>query len=165
MKDPVIKIIVIISVVVIISSCKQPGILSDEEKQTAVQEVKTTLQNYYADIKKSGLTAEFKYLDSSSNFFWVPPGYSAALSYDTISAIIKRNAVACSLVDNSFETLSILPLSKELATYTGRLRSFVKDTSGHSNSFLLVETGVMVKKGNDWKLLCGQTNLLQPENK
>lgn len=53
--------------------CKQENNLGDQEKSAIVQATRATMENYYADIRKTGLTAEFAYLDSSKDFYWVPP--------------------------------------------------------------------------------------------
>jgi hypothetical protein len=131
------------------------------QKGTVMVDVQQTLEQYYADIKKEGLLAEFKYLDSSENFFWVPPGYNRALSYDSIAAIIKWIAPSLKSVENSFDTLRIIPLSEELATYTGRLRSVSTDTSGKVTTTQLVETGILIKRPAGWKLLSGQTSVVE----
>ena len=152
--------LMVFAVVATAISCSRSETLSGSEKQKITQEVKGTLESYYADIAKLGLMAEFAYLDSSSDFFWVPPGYSHALPYDTIAAVIKRNAVLFSSVQNSFETLTVVPLSEELSTYSGRIRTVMTDTTGTIHSYLLVETGVTIKRNGNWKILCGQTSLL-----
>jgi len=135
--------------------------LSHPEKENITLEVGSMLSNYFSDIRKSGLNAEFAYLDSSSSFFWVPPGYSVALSYDSVASILRKRAPEFRSIDNSFEELKIIPLSREMASYTGRLRSVMTDTAGQTRTFLLVETGVVIKRGNNWKLLNGQTSLLK----
>jgi hypothetical protein len=143
-----------------IASCRQSNVLTESEKSIIIEEVKMTLGEYYNDIRKSGLTAEFKYLDNSKDFFWVPPGYPGALPYDSIVHAIKQNALKYKSVDNSFEKLLIIPLSKKLATYSGQLSSTVTDTSGKVSRALLVETGLLIKREDGWKLLSGQTSIL-----
>lgn len=144
----------------IIASCNQTPAFTENEKATIMIDVKQTLNNYYAEIRKNGLTAEFKYLDHSSDFFWVPPGYSGAITYDSVATILKQNAPLFSLVDNSFDTLRIIPLSPELATYTGRMRSVMTDTTHKTMTYTLLETGVLIKRDDGWKLLHGQTTTL-----
>lgn len=151
----------LISLVIVSSSCRHATTFSEKEKMTISNEVESTLKNYYADIKKSGLSAEFQYLDDSPDFFWLPPGYTSSISYDSVSTIIKQNALKFTSVDNTFETLKVIPLSKELASYSGRLHSIMVDTSGSPLSFTLIETGVMIKRKDGWKLLNGQTSLLK----
>src|SRR5688572_16291641 len=106
-----------------IVSCRQPSPLTENEKARIIGDVRKTLDNYYNDIRKSGLTAEFQYLDNSSEFYWTPPGYTIPISYDSVATILNQNAQNYISVDNSFDTLKITPLSKEYATYTGRLTS------------------------------------------
>ena len=52
--------------------------LSEKEKALVANTIRQTLYDYVGAIKQKGLTAEFKFLDSSADFFWVPPGYSSA---------------------------------------------------------------------------------------
>jgi hypothetical protein len=152
--------ILIIFVVIMVTSCRQPTVLTENEKGEIIADVKLTLDNYYNDIRKSGLTAEFKYLDTSPDFFWVPPGYSNAVSYDGIVSAIKQNALRYKLVDNSFKKLQIIPHTQELVTYTGQLSSTLTDTAGRVSHYSLVETGVMIRRPDGWKLLNGQTSML-----
>ena len=142
-------------------SCRQNSTSQTElDRNGIVNSVKLTLDNYYSDIKKNGLTAEFKYLDNSPDFFWVPPGYTNSISYDSVVTVLKQNAPKYKLIENSFDTLSIIPLTEELASYTGRLSSKMTDTSGNMMTFSLVETGILVKRKNGWKLLSGQTSII-----
>ncbi|MEZ4809256.1 MAG: nuclear transport factor 2 family protein [Allomuricauda sp.] len=138
-------------------SCERPKTITTDENIEVIQNVRQTLNDYYDDIRESGLTAEFKYLDDSKEFFWTPPGYSSAISYDSVVTILKQNAPLYQSIDNQWDTLRVTPLTKSLAAYTGRLRSTMTDTSGHVFSVKLVETGLLIKRHDGWKLLCGQT--------
>jgi hypothetical protein len=90
----------------------------------------------------------------------VPPGYSSAISYDSVANILKTNAPKFKLVDNRFDTFIIIPLNWELASYTARINSHMKDTLGNKLIFELAETGILIKRKGGWKLLNGQTSLL-----
>jgi hypothetical protein len=125
-----------------------------------MEEVKNTLDNYHQDIYKEGLLSEFKYLDSSNDFFWVPPGYAAAINYDSVRNILTKNAPAFRSIQNQFEMLQIIPLSEKLSSYTGRIRSSMTDTAGKTTVIHLLETGVMINRKNGWKLYHGQTSML-----
>jgi hypothetical protein len=141
-------------------SCNPHSELNESDKVTITYQVNTMLQNYYKDIATYGLKAEFKYLDSSKDFFWVPPGYSLPISYDSVATILRQNAPMFVSIDNSFDSLRIIPLSLNLATYSGRLKSKMIDTTGKAINFSLVETGVIIKRADGWKLLHGQTSIL-----
>jgi hypothetical protein len=156
MERPLLTIFTIL----LIFSCRQAKPLDENEKEHIIEDVHQTLDNYYKEIRKSGLTAEFKYLDNSSDFFWVPPGYSRSISYDSVAKILNQNAPRYKFIGNTFDTLRIIPLSKELATYTCRLSSIMTDTSDKTITFSLVETGVVIKRKSGWKLLCGQSSIL-----
>ena len=146
--------------VLTIASCQQPSSLTQTEKARIVGEVRQALDNYCTAVRRSGLTAEFQYLDNSSEFYWTPPGYTMAISYDSVAAILNRNARNFKSVVNSFDTLRVTPLSEEYATYTGRLTSRMTDTLGQTTTFTLVETGIVVRREEGWKLLSGQTSIL-----
>lgn len=142
-------------------SCGDKATLTDTEKNEISSGVRQTLYNYYNDIKKSGLTAEFNYLDNSKEFFWVPPGFTGAISYDSVAAILNKNAKLFTSVNNTFDTLIIVPLRSDLANYTCRLTSAMTLVNGKSSTMSMVETGTVIKRKNGWKLLCGQTTILK----
>ncbi|PWU03358.1 MAG: hypothetical protein C5B52_03445 [Bacteroidetes bacterium] len=118
---------------------------------------------YYADVRDQGLLAEIKYLDSSADFFWVAPGYQNILTYDSVISIVKENANRFKSVDQHWDTLEVHALSPNLASYTGRITSDVTDQSGLSMKHVLVETGIVIKRENGWKLLSGQTTVVPEE--
>jgi hypothetical protein len=154
-----VKILVI--TLLVFAACKQQQGITEAEKAEVVAEVRQTLKNYYDDIRKSGLNAEFKYLDNSSEFFWVPPGYTGPIFYDSVVSTIKRNAAMYKSVDNSFDTLHIVALSRRYATYTGRLHATMIDTNGQKNTYVMVETGILTRRADGWKLLSGQTGIVR----
>lgn len=146
----------------VFSGCERPHTdLTDQEKDAIVKEVRQTLNDYYAAIRDKGLTAEFNYLDSSDNFFWVPPGSSISLSYDSIYEILNQNAPLYQSINNSWDTLRIHPLTNDYATYTGKLTSIMTDTSGIVTKIKLAETGLMVKRESGWRLQSGQTSIVE----
>ena len=151
---------ILLFIFIAIFSCRQSTTMTKDEKTRIELDVQKTLTDYYDDIRKSGLTAEFNYLDHSPDFFWVPPGYSRCISYDSVVHVLEENAPKFKSIDNSFESLRIVPLSIEIATYTGRLHSTMTDTSGKIMTLQLVETGVLIKRKEGWKLLNGQTTIL-----
>ena len=142
-------------------SCNRSATLTETDKKTIVSDVTKMLHDYQRAVKESGLMAELEYLDSSSNFFWVPPGYDAPLSYDSIATILKQNAPQFKTIDNSFEALTVVPLTSDIAVYTGRMRSVMTDTSGMETIYVLKETGVATRRNAYWRLLSGQTDLLK----
>jgi hypothetical protein len=157
-----LQLIILIFVFAFFLACQQQTApLTNEEKREIDENIQQTLKDYYDDIRKSGLTAEFKYLDNSADFFWVPPGYSSAISYDSVASVINQNATLYKSVDNSIETLKVVPLTKELATYTARINSTMTDPADKTTKFSLVETGVLIKRQDGWKLLNGQTAVVE----
>lgn len=131
--------------------------LTIEEQASIVREIQKTLVDYHAAVEARGLTAEFDFLDSSPEFFWVPPGSVTSLSYDSIHKVLSQNAPRFGSIDSEWDTLRVIPLTRELAMYTGLFRSTSIDTSGVASSVRLVETGLMTKRKEGWKLLSGQT--------
>ena len=125
------------------------------------QEIKSTIDNYYNELRKGGLAAELKYLDSSNQFFWVPPGYMNYANYNVISAAIKRNAVLLKSIDNRYDSLLIIPLTKEYAQFVMRTISTTIRANGDSIKSAFIESGVMVRRKDGWKFLSGQTSILQ----
>jgi hypothetical protein len=115
---------------------------------------------YHAAIKREGLTGEFKYLDHSPEFYWVPPEFSSALNYDQVRAILTQNAPTLRSVSFEWKSLDIYPLSNSIATFTGIVNGSTVDTSGRSQTMSLIESGTVIKRETGWKLLCGQTSLL-----
>ena len=154
----------LIALSILLSSChyRNAG-LTEKDRAEISAEVKEMLLNYVSDIKEKGLTAEFDYLDNSSDFFWAPPGYGRAISYDSIASILKTNAEHFESIENSYDSLSIIPLKNDLATYTATITSVMIDAEGTESTVRLVETGVVIKRNNGWKLLSGQTSLIAPK--
>jgi hypothetical protein len=150
-------------IILLLDSCVQPEQLNDAEKDIIISDVKEMFNNYHSDIKKEGLTAEFKYLDQSSDFFWVPPGYNSALDYDSVYSILVKNAKMFSEVIFAWDTLQIFPLTEEIANYSGIVEGSMTDTSGIVKAVLIIESGTVVKRSEGWKLLSGQSAVLEPD--
>ena len=118
------------------------------------------LDKYFETIASEGLMGEFKFLDSSDEFYWVPPGFNSPITYDSVRKILVQSAGMFQSVENTWDTLKIYPLTASLPKYTGRLRSIIVDTAGRRTSMRLVETGIVIKREDGWKLLSEQTSLL-----
>jgi len=128
---------------------------------TKVQsEIKSTIDSYNNDIRKEGLRGQLKYLDSSKNFFWVPPGYLNYANYDTIVSAIGRHASSLKSIDNRYDSLLIIPLTDEYAQFVMRTISNSVTAGGDTIRSAFIESGVMVKRKEGWKFLSGQTSLL-----
>lgn len=136
--------------------------LSQGARVRVVAEVLQLFDDYYAAVRDSGLTAEFDYLDHSEDFFWIPPGYTDPISYDSVEAVLLLNAGRYVSIDNAIDTIRVEPLTAGAARYVAKLRSVMKDTSGQIIAIQLLESGVVVKRKEGWKLLSGQTLLINP---
>lgn len=148
----------------LLCSCGPSSSHNSINRQEVINGVNEMFDGYFNDIKAHGLTAEFKYLDNSSDFFWVPPGYTSALDYDSVKTILEQNAGAFRSVDYSWETVRIYPLTNETATYTGIVRGVMIDTAGNKQTVALIESGTLIKRADGWKYLCGQTAVLPDQS-
>jgi hypothetical protein len=146
----------IIPVLFLFFSCR-PG----PDSESVRKDVKSTIDNYYNDIRKQGLLAELKYLDSTKQFFWIPPGYMNYVSYDSVAAAIRRNAPGMKSLNNHYDSLLIVPLSSDHAQFAMRTISVSVDTAGDSTTTAFIESGVMVKRKDGWKFLSGHTSILE----
>ena len=93
----------------------------------------------------------------------IDQGFNSMLGYDSVVTILKQNAPDIAEIENSFETLKIFPLTAELASYTAKIRSNITDRSGTKIVSSLLETGLVIKREEGWKLLQGQTSVLMNE--
>ena len=144
-----------------IPACMQTDRSSEAEHAIVVSEVRSMLDAYGADVKKEGLLAEFRYLEHSDDYFWVPPGFTSALTYDSTKSIIEANAKLFRSVEFIWDTLRVIPLSRELATYTGRIRSILVDTGGTMSVHHMLETGLVRRDPRGrWWILSGQSRIM-----
>ena len=130
------------------------------DEDAVIKEVHDMLDEYFAAIRKSGLRAEFDYLDPSSDFFWVPPGINSAISYDSVKTILESNADTLKEVEFYWETLRIVPLSKNIASYTGIVKGRTTNALGDISQVNMIETGTVVRRESGWKILSGQSRNL-----
>lgn len=122
------------------------------------RDVRDMLAAYGHATETRGLLAEFTYLDSSAQFSWMPPGYSSPIDFDSVAVSLRTNAPLIRSISWKWTSLNVLPLNDTLAYYYGRLNS---TTTLHTDSVLamdLLESGLVVRRGPDWKLLAGHTS-------
>ena len=150
----------IVLLAIVFASCSQNENFDGPQKEKIVREVTEMFNDYHNDIKVDGLIAEFNYLDESSDFFWVPPGYNSALSYDSVKSILELNHQSFQSIEFSWDTLQIFPLSDKIASYSGIVHGIMTDTSGLVNTVRIIESGTVIKRGSSWKILNGQSATL-----
>ena len=150
-------------IILLLNACVQTEKLNSSEKELVVADVREMFNYYHSDIGKNGLTAEFKYLDKSPDFFWVPPGYNSALTYDSVHTILVNNAILFREIIFEWDTLQVFPLTNEIANYSGIVKGSMTDTSGIVTSVFIIESGTVVRRSDGWKLLSGQSAVLEPE--
>ena len=157
-----IKLLFVMLLLVI--GCSSPTTITDEELQEVVSQATSMMNQYHEAINANGLMAEFDYLDSSEAFFWVPPGYHEALSYDSVRTILEQNSKALENVNFDWENLTVIPLSNKMASYNGTVIGNMMDTSGVQSEVRLIESGVLIKRSSGWKLLSGQSAVMPMVN-
>ncbi|MDX1410407.1 MAG: nuclear transport factor 2 family protein [Saprospiraceae bacterium] len=145
---------------VFVASCLQQGTPA-YDPDVVVDEVQATLEAYFDATREHGIFAGLEYLDTSQQFFWVPPGFQSALSRDSVTKILTVMAPAIGSISNQWQNLTVYALGPDHATFTGRVHSRATDTSGTTSHSQLLESGVMVRRDDGWKLLCGQTRIMQ----
>ncbi len=148
--------------VFVFSSCSDSKkAISGNKRQKIIKEVSQFLYDNFKRIRREGYTAELESLDDSPEFFWITPGKSMPVSYDSVAAIIKKFVPGNRSVVSTWDILLVQPLSSEIATYTGKYHSVYTDTAGKVLEFNLHEIGTVVKRKGVWKLVSGKTSVLQ----
>lgn len=125
------------------------------------QEASKMLADYFSDIGDGGLLAEFEHLDSSDQFYWVPPGYNSALDYDSVRKVLIRNAPMWETIEFEWDTLTIIPLSHEYINYSGTISTRMVDTAGSVFTSKMLETGILIRRTEGWKIFAGQSRLVE----
>ena len=123
-------------------ACNQPAATTHDADAYVEKQM---LIYYNDDIREHGPLAEFAYLDSSSNFFWVPPGYASSLSYDSVAKAIQANAARIKRINNTWDTLTVNLLSGSIAAYTGKMHGVVTCIPGGVSTTLLIESATLIK--------------------
>lgn len=134
--------------------------LSENERKTVDKEVKDMLYGYCNDLRSQGLQAQFHYMDNSGQFFWLPAGSTSAQGLDSTLAIAGRAMANVSVVNRSYDTLLVQPLTTTLAAYSARIRTVLSYTGGKDSTILTAETGTLVKRKDGWRFLYGQTTTI-----
>lgn len=148
-------------VILVLISCN-PDRSMDQQKIN--EEVRQMLNSYYSDVNREGLMAEFRYLDDSPDFSWIPPGYQSALSYDSVRAEVERNARLFKTVNFRWDTLRVIPLAEDVANYSGVVRGSMTDTAGIQSVVALLESGTVIRRSDGWKILNGHTTVLENQS-
>jgi len=143
-----------------ITSCTTTSV-KEIDTASIERDVKQMFQAYDDSVRKNGIEGEFFFLDNSDQFYWVPPGYKYALHYDSIAKILKKYAPNLKYVDNTWDTLYIMPLSDKYASFNGIINSYVITSNSDTSTIKLSETGLVIKRGKHWKFLSGQTIIIE----
>ncbi len=150
--------ILCLMIFLLLVACKKPESTWTEEDAIKVHaEVESTLREYHSDIERDGLLAELKYLDSTEQFSWFAPGFSGAIGYDSVVAILKVMAPMFPGIDHTWDSLVVTPVSYQEASYMGLVTSVMTDTAGTNDTVRFREEGKMIRRSDGWKLLSGKT--------
>jgi hypothetical protein len=154
----------VICSVVLAAGCNNPGEINTTESSDDVRhEIISMFDDYHKDIADQGLLGEFKYLDASTDFFWIPPGFHSALSYDSVRVILETTASAFKDIEFRWDMLTIFPLAPDIATYHGIVVGSMTDTANTRFPVRILESGTVIKRVDGWKLLSGQSRSLIPD--
>ena len=132
----ILKYLAVFIAIVLLASCGNRTPLTKAEQRQVAAEVEQMLKNY-----------------------WIPPGYSDSIAYDSVAALLKRSAPGFQSINNVYDSLEILPISNTSAMYTATVHSTKTDTSGKTTSHKLFENAMVIKRNDGWKLLCGKTTI------
>ena len=126
-----------------------------------VEDAKAALYETLEDIHKEGFIGEAKHLYNSPAFYWIPPRQSTPISYDSVVTILRKATPLYKEVKSTWQSLTVYPLTKKMVTYTGKYQSVYTVLSGKQSTFLMHETGVMIREKGKWLLLNGHTSLVE----
>lgn len=157
MKFRALSIAIFLAVLTLVSCRKKPTEAernAPSKEQVAVTEM---LNNYFQEMADSGImSAELKYLDSSKEFFWVPPGYESAIYYDSVMTDMEEQSKGVKVV-MKWDTLATFKLSDKLVSYTGIAKGVLTGPEGGTTDLDMIETGICIKRKDGWKLYQGQS--------
>lgn len=157
------KQLFILTISILIISCSSEKTTQEFDAATVEKEVKNMFLAYDDSVRKNGIDGEFFFLDNSKQFYWVPPGYKYALHYDSIAKILHEYAPNFKYINNTWDTLHIMALSDKYASFNGIINSYSITVDNDTTTSKLSETGLVIKRGEHWKFLSGQTVIIDNE--
>ncbi len=152
-----------ILLICMLAGCTSQESFDEAAKEKVAKEAEEFLDAYHRAMEQDGLMSELDYLDASEEFFWVPPGFKSALSYDSVIAILEKNAPAIQSMSLRWQYLQIYPLSPEIVDFTGKLENTMVDTANTTTKLVMLETGTLIKRKKGWQLLNGQSRIVDDE--
>ena len=130
---------------------------------TIEKEVKEMFLAFDDSVRKDGFKKGLYFFDNSDAFYWVPSGYKYAIHFDSISTILNTYSSHFKYIDNTWDTLQIIALSKTYASFNGVINSYSITVDNDTTITKLSETGLVIKRGEHWKFLSGQTVVIENE--
>ena len=146
------KIVSVCITLLMLAGCSKPCVeWSQSEKEKAETGARKMLEDYFADVNKKGLSAEFDYLDNSGSFTWIPPGGDLPISYDSVKTMIQKAGEQSFNVDNHWESLHVEQNCKMYHLHIGRkLQCNAIDRKRGAG-----------QKNNRWKMHTGHTEFIR----
>lgn len=148
--------LILIAPLIVLSAC-QPQVGSSFDHESVVEDATEMLHDYHEAMNKDGLMAEVHYLDSSEQFFWVPPGEVTKMNYDKVMEVLAQASQDDRFMRFSWRDLYVDALSDDVAVYSGTVQFESINEHGDQYFSYILETGTLVKRFDGWKLLCGQS--------
>src|SRR5678815_3144029 len=147
-----VKFVLMILGISCMLSCHRGDHFGKEESNRVAIEVRQTLENYYKDVNAEGPMAEFRYLDSTDMFSWLPPGFAGPIGFDSVRTILLQNAASGVRSIASWDSLEIFPESNDKARYTGKITFIAEGDTVHMS-----EEGHVIRRADGWKMVTGKT--------
>ena len=151
------KHLLLITLIVCGSACQTT--VEDVNLDRIAQESKAMLVAFHDSINQTDLMAEFAFLDSTSAFYWIPPGYNYAIGYDSIRNILIESNRQLQSVYFDWDTLDVFPLSKDYCNFRGVVHCEMTGQDSVKQIFNVIESGTLVKRDDGWKMLSGQSRV------
>lgn len=164
MRDTFTAISLLLLLGSIFSSCEPTITNPKENKKSDTKEIRDFLHAFHTAVNQYGLKAEFNYLDSTDDFYWIPPGYSKALNYDSFKSILNLSDEGIRQVNFEWDQLNVQLLTENIASFNGVVKGTITDTSNITINVHQIESGTLIKRKNGWKLLNGQSSALSPSS-
>ena len=151
------KQFLLITLIICVSACQTTQEKPDYSR--IKKESEDMLKAFHEAVNASGIIAEFDFLDSSSSFYWTPPGYSYAIEYDSIKTILLETHNTLLSAHFKWDTLDVFPLTETYSNYRGVVSCQMTGADSSEQSFKVLESGTLVKRADGWKFLSGQSRV------
>jgi hypothetical protein len=154
------SLILVIAAAIWSTQACNTGTMSKRQSARIATEAEAMLRDYHTQLAQHGLAAEFKFLDSTDQFSWHPAGYNGPINFDSVATTLRQLDDFYTSIQSKWDTLSIIPVSDTMATYTGEFTTKMTDVTGITDTYVMQETGTLIKRPDGWKMLTGKTTMI-----